>query len=203
MYEDIKEKDILYLDIETKYIMQDFEGGWKRAENYKKIGIAELGILQNGKYETFEETNILNLVYRLCDASNVKLIVGHNITQFDYEVLKHYFTKDVMDELKMKTFDTMLEFAKHTKDNAGWVSLDDIASRNFGMQKTENSIKIPEMWRNGETEKVKAYLLNDLLMTEKFFLAGKKGQNFKHDHKIYGKSQGEREIFVKWQFHKY
>lgn len=197
MYEDIKPEDILYLDIETQYLITEFEGGWKNPDNYRKIKIAELGILQNGKYKTYNERNILDLVYTLCNA-NLDLIVGHNITQFDYSVLKHYFTKDVMEELDMKTFDTMLQFAKHTKDNAGWVSLDDIASRNFGMSKTEDSIKIPEIWRAGKHDIVKSYLFNDLKMTEKFFLAGRTGQVFKYDHKIYGKSYGEREVFVKW-----
>lgn len=198
MYEDIKEKDILYLDIETQYIMTDFEGGWKRAENYKNIRIAELGILQNNEYKTFEEDNIAELAFDLAKAS---LIVGHNIIQFDYEVLKWYYDHKeqyILPKLKSKTFDTMLEFSKFTKDGAGWVGLDDIASRNFGMKKTEDSIKIPEMWRAGKHDQVKAYLHNDLLMTEKFFLAGRKGHNFKYDHKIYGKSLGEREVYVKW-----
>lgn len=194
MYEDIKPENILYLDIETQYLMTDFPGGWKKAENYKNVKIAELGILRNNIYTTFEEENISLLKDELADA---ELICGHNTIQFDYEVLKHYLPENEMFKVIVKSFDTMLEFDKHTGD-AGWVSLDDIAQRNFGMKKTEDSIKVPEMWRSGKHDIVKSYLLNDLKMTEQFFLHGLKGHTFKYEHKVYGVSKGEREVYVKW-----
>lgn len=187
-------ENVLYLDIETQHIMSDFPGGWKNQENYKNIRIAELGTLLNGEYKTFEEDNVTDLIF---DLAKVNTIVGHNISQFDYAVLKYYYGNYVINKLQQKTFDTMLEFQKFTP-KAGWVALDDIAQRNFGMKKTEDSIKIPEMWRNGEKEKVKQYLLNDLKMTEQFYLHGKKGHNFKFEYKEYGKSYGERDVFVKW-----
>jgi len=193
----IEPENILYLDIETQHLITEFPGGWKNPENYKRIRIAELGTLYNGEYKTYEEDNIVDLVFNLVEA---KLIVGHNIKQFDYEVLKHYYDHEerhVMPELRKKTFDTMLEFQNFTP-RAGWVSLDSISTLNFGMSKTEDSIKIPEMWRSGQKEKVKEYLKNDLKMTEQFYLAGKKGHKFKYEHKEYGKSYGEREVYVKW-----
>ena len=195
LYEDINEKDILYLDIETQHLITEFEGGWKKPDNYRKIKIAELGTLQNNEYNTYEEKNINDLIFDLVKA---ELIVGHNISQFDYEVLEHYYSPHIIKELRMKTFDTMLEFSKHTKNNAGWVGLDDIAKRNFGMTKPIDSILIPKMWRDGKHQEVKDYLLNDLKITEQFFLHGRKGHTFKYEHKIYGKSYGEREVYVKW-----
>lgn len=194
MNEEIEPENILYLDIETQYLVTDFPGGWKNPENYKRIRIAELGTLYNGEYKTYEENNIIELI-ELLEMSNA--IVGHNIVKFDYEILRHYFSKEIIYRSIFKTFDTMLEFDKFTGEG-GWVSLDDIATRNFGMSKTEDSIKIPEMWRNGEREKVKSYLLNDLKMTEKFYLAGREGYKFKYEHKEYGRSYGEREVYVKW-----
>lgn len=196
MYEDIKPENILYLDIETQHLITEFDGGWKKPENYKKIKIAELGILRNSIYTTFEENNIIDndLLGELLDA---ELICGHNIIQFDFEVLKHYLPKEEMFKIILKSFDTMLEFDRHTGD-AGWVSLDDIAQRNFGMKKIEDSIKIPKLWREGKHDIVKSYLLNDLKMTEQFFLHGRKGHTFKYDHKIYGVSKGEREVYIKW-----
>ena len=194
MYEDIKPENVIYLDIETQYLITEFEGGWKRPENYGKLKIAELGILRNNIYTTFEEENIDLLRGELADA---EIIVGHNVIKFDFEVLKHYLPKDEMFRIILKSFDTMLEFDKFTGD-AGWVSLDDISQRNFGMKKTEDSILIPQMWREGKVDKVKEYLLNDLKMTEQFYLLGRKGGNIKYEHKVYGKSHGEKEVFVKW-----
>ena len=192
----IKPENVIYLDIETQYLITDFPGGWKNSENYKNIKIAELGILHNDKYKTFEENNINESINKLFD-SEIDLIVGHNIFQFDYNILKYYFSEDIMLSLQKNSFDTMLEFDKFT-GKAGWVTLNDIATRNFGMSKTEDSIKIPQMWREGKHTEVEQYLLNDLKMTEQFYLHGKKGHTFKYEHKEYGKSYGEREVYIKW-----
>ncbi len=190
----MENEGIIYLDIETQNLMTDFPGGWKCEDNYKNIKIAEVGTLCNGTYETYEEDNIDQLVNKLNDAN---LIVGHNILKFDYKVLQHYTEKDGMRKFVLKSFDTMLEFEKFT-GRGGWVSLDDLARRNFGMNKTEDSAQIPKMWRDGKREEVKSYLLNDLKMTERVYLHGKNGGKFKYEHKEYGESFGEREVFVKW-----
>lgn len=189
------EEDIIYLDIETMYLMTEFPGGWKKEENYKNIRIAELGILCDGIYQTYEEENIEDLVFEIF--VNADRIVGHNIKQFDLRVLRYYLDDASVLKFYSKIFDTMLEFDRFTGD-AGWVSLNDICTRNFGLSKTESSKDVPKMWREGCKEQVKGYLLNDLKMTEKFYLTGKEGFNFKYDHKVYGVSKGEREVYIKW-----
>lgn len=195
MNEDINTENVMYLDIETQYLMTDFEGGWDNPDNYKNIKIALLGTLFNGEFQVYEEKDIENLIFEIM--VNADLIVGHNIIQFDKKVLKYYLDDVVIKSLLSRTFDTMLEFAKFTR-NAGWVKLGDIAQLNFGMKKTESSIDVPKMWRDGKRDEVKNYLLNDLKMTEQFYLLGKKGHTFRYEHKIYGKSYGEREVYIKW-----
>ena len=194
MTNETKGENIVYLDIETQYLMTDFPGGWKNDENYKKIKIAVLGTLCNDKYRTFGEKDIDKLDEELQSAD---LVVGHNIMKFDYTVLKHYVPKEYIEPLRKKSFDTMLEFSKFT-GNSSWVSLDDLATRNFGMAKTHDSATIPKMWRDGHHDEVKSYLLNDLKMTEAVYLHGKKGGKFKFEYKNYGESFGEREVFIKW-----
>ena len=52
-----------------------------------------------------------------------------------------------------------------------------------------------------EVERLTSELLREIVnlkMTEQFYLHGKKGHNFKFEYKEYGKSYGEREVFVKW-----
>lgn len=190
----MENENVMYLDIETQHLITEFPGDWKCEDNYGNIKVAEVGVLYNDIYETYGESETDKLMERLDDAS---LIVGHNIMKFDYKVLQHYIEGEDLRCLVERSFDTMLEFAKLT-GKGGWVSLDDLARRNFGMNKTENSMEIPKMWRDGKREEVKSYLLNDLKMTERVYLHGKKGNMFKYEHKEYGKSFGEREVFVKW-----
>jgi DEAD/DEAH box helicase domain-containing protein len=190
----MEDENVTYLDIETQHLITEFPGGWKCEDNYGNIKIAEVGILQDDVYTTYGENGIDKLIDCLNDAT---LIVGHNIMKFDYKVLRHYIESQDMSKFVKKGFDTMLEFDKFT-GKGGWVSLDDLARRNFGMGKTEDSVDIPKMWRDGKREEVKSYLLNDLKMTEKLYLHGKKGGKLKYEHKEWGESFGEREVFIKW-----
>ena len=95
----MENENITYLDIETQHLITEFPGGWKCKDNYGNIKIAELGILQNDVYKTYGEDNIGQLMDQLTDTS---LIVGHNITKFDYEVLGYYLEKEDMRKLVPK-----------------------------------------------------------------------------------------------------
>lgn len=79
-----------------------------------------------------------------------------------------------------------------------WTSLDDLGKRNVGLTKTVDTLKIPKMWRDGEHQRVKDYLLNDLKMTEAIFNHGRNVRKLKYELKDYGKSLGEREVSVTW-----
>lgn len=63
---------------------------------------------------------------------------------------------------------------------------------------TVGHIDIPKMWREGKREDVRNYLLNDLKITERVYIHGRNGGKFKYEHKEWGESFGEREVFVKW-----
>jgi hypothetical protein len=192
----------VYLDVETKHLLDEFPGGRKDRSNIKLLKVAVAGTLCEGEYITWEEDMLMPMIKYLKTAD---LIVGHNVFSFDYKVLGGYFQYPEVilgtrqGGIVSKTFDTQTEFTRIINDrDVSWVSLDDIATRNFGMHKPHDAILIPQMWKDGYHGQVKEYLLNDLRMTEKFYLSGCQGTKIKYDHKIYGKSQGEREIYLKW-----
>jgi DEAD/DEAH box helicase domain-containing protein len=178
---------IVFFDLETQHLYQELG-----TKDSTKLKLAVAGILSNKEHLFFEEDQVQDLFKNLTQAD---LIVGHNILRFDYSVLKPYIKQDIVKTLQNKTFDTMLELEKVTRC---WTSLDDLAKRNLGMAKSVDTLKIPEMWRNGKHQEVKDYLLNDLKMTEAVFNHGKNVGKFKYEHKNYGKSLGEREVSVKW-----
>lgn len=115
--------------------------------------------------------------------------------KFDYAVLQAYTDENLMDMFIQKTFDMMHELEKVT---GKWLGLDDLGRRNLGMAKNEDSILIPQMWRDGKCEEVISYLKNDLDMTRAIYEHGIKVGKFKYDFKDYGKSLGEREVEVRW-----
>jgi len=179
--------DIAFFDLETQYLFQELG-----TKDPARLKLAVAGILSNKEHLFFDESKAQELFDSLNQAD---LIVGHNLLRFDYLVLQPYIKPNIIKTLQNKTFDTMRELEKST---TCWTSLDDLCKRNFGMTKTVDTLKIPKMWRDGNQQEVKDYLLNDLKMTEAIFNHGKNVGKFKYEHKNYGKSLGEREVSVNW-----
>lgn len=182
----------VFFDLETQYLFQELGMNDYQSRDPKKLKLAVAGLLTNKEYLFFEEGQVQELLRALNQAD---LIVGHNLFRFDYLVLQPYFQENIINTLQNKTFDIMHELDKATKC---WVSLDDLCKRNVGLTKTIDTTKIPKLWRDGQHQEVKDYLLNDLRMTEAIFDHAKKVKSLKYEHKEYGNSLGEREVRVNW-----
>lgn len=182
----------VFFDLETQYLFKELGMIDFRSRDPTKLKLAVAGVLTDNNHLFFHEDQITELLEHL---KNADLIVGHNLLQFDYLVLQPYVNEDVLKLLTAKTFDMMLELEKIT---GCWISLDDLGKRNLGMTKSVDTLKIPKMWRDGQRDEVKNYLVNDLKMTEAIFNHGKKIGKFKYEHKEYGDSLGQREVIVRW-----
>lgn len=185
-------KDIVFFDTESQYAFG--ENGIKKPSELK---VAVAGILVNNKVTLFEEKQTQELFDILCKA---KLIVGHNLFGFDYQLIQPYIDQDVFGVLgkKSKTLDMMFELAQTLGRRVRWIKLDELASRNIGMSKTHDGKDIPKMWRDGKHNEVKAYLTNDLKMTEAVYNYALKNKKLKYLHSEYNISFGEREVTVNW-----
>ncbi len=166
---------IAFFDIETKWLIGDIKGKKRidsREDCLPELGLAVAGIsINQGKVEFFMEDAVDDMIKRLLD---VDMIVGHNVLDFDYHVIRPYIG-DKIKELIPKTFDTLKELCKITGDKTG-LGLDSLSRANFNVCKTHDSLSIPKMWRDGNHKEVKRYLENDVDMTRKLFYHGcKKG----------------------------
>ena len=92
---------------------------------------------------------------------------------------------DVVEKFQEKTFDTMKELEQVT---GIFTNLDDLGRLNLGIQKSEDTLKIPKMWRDGKQDKVKEYLRTDLEITKGIYDYGKTKGELKYTHKNYGKT---------------
>jgi len=94
------------------------------------------------------------------------IIVGHNILQFDYRVLRPLISlKDVIK----KTIDTLAFLhGKNSNDFLG-LSLDNLSKENLGKGKTLKGKSISELWRKGKHKKVIEYNENDCILTYKLW----------------------------------
>ena len=185
-------KDIVFFDAESQYAF-----GENGIKNPSELKVAVAGILLNNKVTLFEENQVEELFEALCQA---KLVVGHNLFGFDYQLIQPYIDQDVFGILgkKGKTLDMMFELAQLLGRQVKWTKLDDLASRNIGISKTHDGEDIPKMWRDGKHNEVKAYLINDLKMTEAVYSYALKNKKLKYMHSEYNISFGEREVSVNW-----
>lgn len=183
----IKHITPMFFDLETQYLFSDFN-----TQDPSKLKVAVAGILKNNHHKFFHEEQVKELIIEL---KNADLIVGHNLLNFDYNVLRPYTNENLIEKLYPKTFDMIQDLKKIT---GCLIGLDDLCKRNVGMSKTIDSKKIPKMWRDGKHQEVRDYLLNDLKMTKEIYEYGTKHKKLKYEHKEYGESFGEREAKVNW-----
>jgi len=200
------ENKTAFFDIETKYLFDDIHPGFNNlpfSEKKKmkgavcqKLGLATACIITDGsepKVFIFDEGQEKELVTLL---KGFEKIVGHNLLDFDYLVLEKHLTKDELENLKSKTLDTF-EYIK-SGTNGQWVRLDDLAKLNLGKEKSEDSMKVPKMWRDGKKDEVRAYCKNDVELAKEIYFFGKNNKKIKYYEKDYGIIRGIKELSVDW-----
>ncbi len=193
-----------FFDLETQWLFQEIEPRWEqmswrekteiRDTLSKKLRLAVAGLMDHeGNVKFFTEENIEELFNAL---NSVDLIIGHNLLRFDYIVLSPYYSGvDVVEKFQGKTFDTLKELEKVT---GIWTRLDDLGQLNLGIHKSENALKIPEMWRDEKHDEVREYLRTDLEITKEIYYYGKTRGELKYTHKEYGEIKGVRTVKVHW-----
>ncbi|MBA7708798.1 hypothetical protein ES703_117702 [subsurface metagenome] len=195
-----------YFDLETQFLFSDIDSNWNemtwtekqstrgRLTKQLKIAIAGLSMnnMNNEDVVFFEEYEVDLLKSYLL---SLDIVVGHNLIAFDYVVLRRYFSKDIIEKLKNKTIDTFQCIREKTGD---WTKLDDLGKMNLGLEKLEDSIEIPGLWRAGKHQRVKEHLERDILIVKKIYNLGKETGELKYIHKDYGKIIGEDVVHIDW-----
>lgn len=152
---------ICVLDIETEET---------KFESPEKSKLAFVGIkvytLHNGryypcKYKYYLPKQIAELEEFLKEFSGI--IIGHNILQFDYRVLRPLITLEGIIE---KTVDTLAFLHGKNGKKLGGLSLDNLSRVNLGKSKTLNGKSISELWRRGKCKEVIRYNENDCMLTK-------------------------------------
>ena len=94
------------------------------------------------------------------------LIIGHNILDFDFGVLRSHVPLEGIIE---KTTDTLLFLYRLNGRKLGGLKLDDLCKQNFGTGKTLMGASVPEMWRQGRRAEVIIYNETDCDLTQRLW----------------------------------
>lgn len=152
----------IILDLETQ---KDFnEVGGRNKHHLLRISVAGIYSYLDDRYSIFGEKDIHKLGEILVSADQ---IIGYNIRQFDYAVLKPYLNFSIE---QIPTLDILEEIEKTLGHRIG---LDSVASATLGIGKTGTGLQAISLWRAGQLEELQKYCLNDVKITKEVYEYGR------------------------------
>jgi DEAD/DEAH box helicase domain-containing protein len=167
---------VVYFDLETQR-GADEVGGWQNA-HLMRVALAVLWDAERAAFETFAERDVPRLLERLAAAD---LVVGFNVRQFDYAVLRGYTDRDLR---ALPTFD-MLD-AVH--ERLGFrLPLAQLAQETLGVSKSSDGLQSLAWWRQGRIDEVEAYCRRDVALLRDLLHHAER-----HGHLCFRTRSGER-----------
>ncbi len=172
------ESTVLF-DLETLR-SADEVGGWGKAH---RMGVA-VGVvcqLEEGRFETFDETEVRELVERLRSAD---LVVGFNVKRFDYKVLAGYTGEDY--NRLLPTLDLLEEvYAK-----LGFrIGMGDLATATLGVGKSADGLQSLAWVKEGRLDLVADYCRHDVEILRDLYLFGRREGYLLYDDRRAGRSR--------------
>lgn len=152
----------LFFDLETQKSFDEVGG----RENLQLLRVSVAVTLdgETGEFKSFSENQVPALIDDLKRAARV---IGFNVRQFDYRVLKFYSAERLND---LPTLD-LLEDLHNTLGFR--VSLNALAHATLGAQKIADGLQAIRWFRAGRVEELIEYCKADVALTRDLFEFGK------------------------------
>jgi len=154
--------NIVYFDLESQKLFEEV-GGRDASQLLLACGVT--WSTERNDFAIYWEKEVEALVAELKAADKV---VGFNIINFDYQVLKPYTPNE-----NFRAFRSVDMLQDIFKTLGFRLSLDSIAKATLGATKTADGIKSVEWFRNGELDKVAEYCKADVDITRRVYEFGR------------------------------
>lgn len=143
-------RQIFSIDIETeKTRLRKVEESVLAVAGVVPYARDRLGRYRRGSYRHFLRDRLSEFHALLADFNG--LILGHNVLDFDYRVLRQHMSLEGIIE---KTLDLYLFLDSIDPEKRARLSLEVLARRNLNKRKLSGGEDIPALWRGGEVKKV-------------------------------------------------
>ncbi len=176
--------NLVFFDLETQKLFQDV-GGRNPGQLLLACGVT-FSTAKND-FSVYWEDQVLALIDELKSADKV---IGFNIREFDYEVLRPYATNFNFGSLR--SLDLLLELSRTLNFR---LPLDSLARASLGVTKTADGIKSVEWFRAGEKDKVAEYCKADVDITRRVYEFGR-DNGFVY---YYSKLGSKLKVAVNWR----
>ena len=177
--------NIVYFDLETQRLLDDV-GGRAGIANLKLACGVTWSTVRND-FAVYWEKDAAALVAELKTADRV---IGFNILNFDYEVLKPYAPQE--NFRAFRSTDMLADIFKVLNFR---LSLDSLAKASLGATKSADGIQSVEWFRNGELDKVAEYCKADVDITRRVYEFGREN-GFVY---YYSKLGSKLKVAVNWK----
>jgi len=177
--------NIVYFDLESQKLFE--EVGGRRDASKLLLACAVTWSTARNDFAVYWEKDVAALLAELKSADRV---VGFNILNFDYVVLKAYAPNENFRAIRSTD---MLQDIVRTLNFR--LSLDSIARATLGTTKTADGIKSVEWFRIGELDKVAEYCKTDVDITRRVYEFGRE-----HGFVMYYSRLGSKlKVAVNWK----
>jgi DEAD/DEAH box helicase domain-containing protein len=150
-----------FFDLETQRLAEEV-GGWQN-KHLMRVSVAVIYETPSDTFHVYKEEDVPALIKHL---QELDLVVGFNIMQFDYGVLKAY---SPFDFSKLPTFDLLKEIHQALGFR---LSLNHLAEKTLGKAKSSDGIQAVQWFREGQWEPLIHYCKLDVTLTRDLFYHG-------------------------------
>ena len=174
----------VFFDLETQKLFQEVGG---RDPSKLLLACGVTFSTSTNEYKVYWEEEAISLIEELKSADKV---IGFNIREFDYEVLRHYMP--AFNFSTIRTLDLLLDLSRTLNFR---IPLDSLAKASLDTNKTADGIKSVDWFRSGERDKVAEYCKGDVDITRRIYEFGR-DNGFVY---YYSKLGSKLKVPVKWR----
>jgi DEAD/DEAH box helicase domain-containing protein len=152
----------VFFDLETQRSLQ--EVGGRQNLRLLRVSVAVTLSTATNAFKVYREDAAPALIADLKAASRV---IGFNVLQFDYPVLKYYTAERLSD---LPTLDLLADLYNKLGFRIG---LDALASATLGTHKLADGLAAIRWFREGNLDQLIAYCCEDVSITKRLYEAGR------------------------------
>jgi len=177
--------NLVFFDLETQNLFQDVGGRGQISKLRVSCGVTYS--TERNDFAVYWEKDVLTLVDELRNADRV---IGFNLIDFDYQVLKPY--APTFNFASLRTLDLLQDIHR----TLGFrLSLDSIAEASLGAKKSADGLLAVEWFRAGEFERLVEYCKLDVDITRQVYEFGRENGYVHYRSKLGSKLK----VAVKWR----
>jgi DEAD/DEAH box helicase domain-containing protein len=150
-----------FFDLETQKLANEV-GGWQNSH----LMLVSVAVLYEAPADTFKVYREHEIDLLIEDLKALDLVVGFNISRFDYEVLRGYSSFDLQ---MLPTFDILGDISSKIGFR---LSLNHLAQSTLGKPKAGDGLQAVRWFHQGEWDNLIKYCTEDVVITRDLFYHG-------------------------------